>query len=484
LLALLIVVTLSLALAWGDYFIYAIDASAGWPPDLANLSVTNFFGSYDQDAAILLWIPILLSVMVMATVGFKIIVACRVGIPLGRLQKTRYTMGAVLLVATAIPATVFYFVLMNPLPIPFVQIPNLNGYDDFKAATNLLPANLMVNSGNFDSETASEQELQQASDEIGPALDRVRQGLNHPAMIDLDYTENDLDIDTIQSFRTMTRGFAAQGRLLLKKNQPSEAADVLVAGAKFGVQIAKGGLLVDDLVGIACTGVACKGLHASVQQVPIEQIPQLIAALHRLETERDPWEDVLYRDQVWSQRAYGWYGQLMIAISEYYDNGWDVSEGYQQARQQELAVIRLLQLELALRLWQTEHDGWPESVAELAPDYIAEIPVDPFSIEGGTMRTVFRTNSTVTFAWIFFMLRRYPCRLVRIPRLETIQRQKQKQNDESNYSHSLDAHGISRWRSPRREAQGRSTRPGRERRPSRSFRHRGKSGESRRRVAA
>jgi hypothetical protein len=398
LLALLVVSVCSIVLAWGDYFIYAIDASAGWPPDPPNFAVTNFFGSYDQDAAIFIWTPILLSVLTMVGVGSKIMVASRVGIPSGRLQKTRYAIGGILLVASAIPAAVAFAVLMSPLPIPSAEVPNPNGYDEFKAATNILPTNLMVNSGNFDSETATELELQQASDEIAPALDRVRQGLNHPAIIDLEYHEDDLEIDTIQSFRTMARGFAAQGRLLLKKNQPSEAADVFINGASFGVQIAKGGLMVDDLVGSACSGGCYKGLFITAAQIPAIRIPKLIATLQKLETGRDPWKDVVYRDRVWSQRAHGWYGHSLDVLSDYFDNGWNTSEAYEVTRQQELAVIRLLQLELALRLWQDEHDGWPKSVDELSPNYIEKIPVDPFSTKGEPMKSVFKNDQLIIYS--------------------------------------------------------------------------------------
>jgi hypothetical protein len=385
LLALLMISAFSLALACGDYFVYAVDGIAGWPPDPATMGMINLFGTYADGAAVLIWTPILLLIVVLVVI-LSVFLTDRGSTQ--RFKKSKVAIAGVLLLITVAPAAFLYVRLMNPLPIPFAQIPNPNGYDEFEAATNLLPANLKVNSGTFDSETATVQELQQATDEVVAALDRVRQGLALPVMIDLDYTEDDLAINTIQSLRTIARGFDAQGRLLLKQNQPGEAAEVFIDGARFGALISRGGLMVDDLVGIACTGVACRGLHGSIQHVPIEQIPQLIAALERLETERDPWNDVVYRDRVWSQRAYGWYGQLMDIVSEYYDNGWNVSEGYEGARQQELAVLRLLQLELAMRLWRAENDGWPESIDELVPEYVSEIPVDPFSLEKERIKAV------------------------------------------------------------------------------------------------
>jgi hypothetical protein len=287
---------------------------------------------------------------------------------------------------------------MNPLPIPVATLPNPNGYDDYLKAIQMLPANPVVNGWNFDPELATEQELEQGSNEVIKALDRVREGSEKQVVQGLNYNEDDLGLPDIQGFRTIARGFDAQGRLLLKQDKASEAVDVFVDAARFGSLLTRGGLMIDDLIGVACSGMAYKGLHKTVEKVPVDQIPELIAALQKLESERDPWEEVLYRDRVWSQQTYGWYGQLMVVMSQYVENGWDMTEGYEQARQQELAVIRLLQLELARRLWQAEREGWPESVAELAPDYIAIIPVDPFSINGEPMKSVVENDRLIIYS--------------------------------------------------------------------------------------
>ena len=95
-------------------------------------------------------------------------------------------------------------------------------------------------------------------------------------MIALDYTEEDLPL--ISDFRTMARGFNAQARLLLAQDQPDQAAKIFLDGARFGVHLSKGGLMINDLVGIACTGIACNGLYASSKRIPVESIPQIISA--------------------------------------------------------------------------------------------------------------------------------------------------------------------------------------------------------------
>lgn len=398
LLALLVVSTVSIPVFCGDHFMITVDGIAGWPPDPAALGMINPFGTYTDGAPALIWTPILLAVATLTAIFSGLMRGLVDSESTRHLVRFRTGVAVLLLLITAVPAALLYMALMNPLRIPPAQIPNPNGYNDFLSAVELLPAKPLVNSGGFDSETASEQELEQASNEIATVLDRVRKGFQKDAMKALSYGEVDLALPDIQGFRTISRGFDAQGRLLLRQNKPVESANIFIDGARFGTLLSHGGLMVDDLVGVACSGISYRGLHTVVEQLPIEQIPKLIAELQQLETERDSWEDVIYRDRVWSQCTYGWYGQLQDLLSQYFDNGWNTAEAYQGVRHKELAVIRLLQLELAQRLWQAEHEGWPESIDELVPDYIAENPVDPLSLEGERMKSVRKGERLIIYS--------------------------------------------------------------------------------------
>jgi hypothetical protein len=362
------------------------------------MSLISLFGTYADDAPVLVWIPILLAVTMLIAVGAKILTALTEKIPVGRLKKLGSVVGCALLFLNAIPAAFIYWSLMNPLPIPRANLPDPNGYDDFRDAGEMLPPNLLVNNPTFDAETTSEQSLRQASDELEAVSDRVRQGLTKPVMIDQKYTKDGLALPSISNFRTIARGFDAQGRLYLKQNQPDQATGVFLDGARFGALLSRGGLMIDDLVGVACTGIACNGLYASSKQIPVEHIRDIIAAIKNLETERDPAEDVAYRDRVWSQRAYGWYGHLLDVFSKYCDNGWNFSESYEQARNRELATLRLLQLELALRLYEHDHGKHPDSLDALVLKYVEAVPVDPMSPEQEPLRCVEAESGIVPYS--------------------------------------------------------------------------------------
>jgi hypothetical protein len=381
-----VVLGLSCAMAYFEDFVSRL------VDDSSSLLTTNsgLFSDYPE----LIWLIILPAVsLLLLTFGVVLVRPL-----LSRWGIARVALAGVLLVIVATPSTGVYWQLMNPLPVPVTVLPSPNGYDDFLAAVKLLPSHPLVNSANFDPETATEQELQQASDELAAVFDQVRRGLKHPAMTSPTYTMDDIRMDDFMSFRTMARGFDAQGRWLLKSGDSGQAVDVFIDGARFGVQMAKGGVMVNDLVGLACTGVAMKGLYLSRQEIPPENITRTISVLKQLETERDLAEDFLYRDKVWSQRWGGWYSHLMVILSKVSDEDWDSAEMYAQARARELATLRLLQLELALRLYKHDQGQHPESLDELVPKYIEAVPLDPMSPTNEPLRSVQTENGLVPYS--------------------------------------------------------------------------------------
>jgi hypothetical protein len=48
-------------------------------------------------------------------------------------------------------------------------------------------------------------------------------------------------------------------------------------------------------------------------------------------------------------------------------------------QQRRITWLRLLQLELALRMYMQQHERYPKALDELAPNTLATLPLDPFS---------------------------------------------------------------------------------------------------------
>lgn len=88
----------------------------------------------------------------------------------------------------------------------------------------------------------------------------------------------------------------------------------------------------------------------------------------------------------------------MEILSKFSDENWDSPEAYRRVRNRELAILRLLQLELALRLYKHDHGQHPDSLDALAPKYIEAVPIDPMSPTNEPLRSVQAENGILSYS--------------------------------------------------------------------------------------
>jgi hypothetical protein len=78
------------------------------------------------------------------------------------------------------------------------------------------------------------------------------------------------------------------------------------------------------------------------------------------------------RDRAFEERAVGWMQRLRNIFS-------DLRSSRHWNPQQEIQAFNaLLQTDLAIRLFQHEHGRVPENLDELVPEFLAELPLDPY----------------------------------------------------------------------------------------------------------
>ena len=107
---------------------------------------------------------------------------------------------------------------------------------------------------------------------------------------------------------------------------------------------------------------------------------ELIDTLQTLDANRELWEEVIARDQPLGRIVYDdWKGQLMAALTAIAGSHDPVEEALQGAALCFQARLRLLICGLALRNYSVENVNPPERLADLVPDYLPEVPLDPFS---------------------------------------------------------------------------------------------------------
>jgi len=369
-----------------DWFVLSA-LGGGWVEEYSGIGITILSGDRDATAFIGEWMLIL---PISALASLVVVWLCQFLYSPSNSDtrsRKRPVLASVCVTVTcavlAAPAVQMLIILLNPEPIPVVMLPSPNGHDELVAARDMLSDNLVVDSGGFDRDAATRPELLKAVAEVRAAIERNEQGLPLETMRSLDYSLNsEIAFDDIQPTRSLARAIDAAGRLAEVEGDYAQALRWHLNGVKHGFASRRGGLIVDDLVGVACTGIGLAGVFEIRQHLDRQQCAETIAAINELIAHTEPFADVAYRDRVWTQRAMGWMAHLSQLLDPEYHSG----GSYESARQLELAKCRLLMAELAIVAFEKEHGRLPSSAEELLSEMLPAMPIDPLSPTGAPLQ--------------------------------------------------------------------------------------------------
>jgi hypothetical protein len=388
--------------AWFDLFLPSLTNSfSNWPPDPGGNIAAMGFGVPSRPIIVWFFIPVFIALLTAIFVWLQIYAFLApqkstgdptpVAQTVSLKQRRRARVGLAVLVLLVVPFPLYVLgKLLTPDPLPTTTMPNPNGYDDLAAAGKAAETTAFETSG-FDYETASEQALAAEVGKCGTVYDLVAKGIAKECLAPANYSSDGiLPMDTIVGARTTARVLAGKARLEELKGNFDAAARADVQTIQFSNQFRRGGFIVQALVGIACSGYGTEPLYKQRDKLSGQQLADCIAQLSRLDAQDEPYADVLQRDRVWAQRAFGWYGHLHQIVDDIGDN--HVHEllqplrGYQYAYWGSQARLRLLIVELALTRFHQDTKHWPRSLDELVPKYLAYVPVDPLSPTGDTLK--------------------------------------------------------------------------------------------------
>ncbi len=369
-----------------DWFVLSA-ISGGWFQDYPGIGFAVLEGDRDATSFIADWLWILPVSALAALVVIWLWQAIFVPKDSNRQSRWRMATFRFALAATclivAMPAARALLFLLTPEPIPIVELPMPNGYDDLLAAHGMMNDNLLVNSGAFDGATATKAELVKAAAETDVAINRVEKGLRKQSMRSLNYDSlDDLEIEVIQANRSLSRAIDAAGRLAEVQGDDATSLRWHLNGMKLGFASRRGGLIVDELIGYACTGIGCAGVYGMTDRLTARQCEDTRAAVETLLANAEPFSDIAYRDRVWTQHAMGW----MAHLWQWIDDDPAPNSSYELSRLAEVAKCRLLMAELALQAFKQRHGRLPDTAQEFLAESPLALPVDPFSPTGAALR--------------------------------------------------------------------------------------------------
>ena len=370
----LLAIGLSLCLVWGDLFLYSTYYE-DWP--LPEYAVKNY-------PAMPAWIPIILSTLLaycliiwMATISAEGIRQSRVS-SINRLQLLTYLSLAAVVILVFAPSAIAFWLLLTPLPVPVQDLPKPNGFDDIVEAAKILPNNLIVDSGWFFQDKATDKQLQDAVNEVKPALDRVAIGLKKTV-------RESVDLGNMRAYhgifwkRSLARGYGAQAELFERNQDYTNAIDNYLDELQYGLCLARKSLLNDAELGLRFASAACFDIYRILNRELIVDHLQVIRRLEQVDSLFEPIEISLERDRAWAQHIQGWHAHLFQIMNSFaYGHSWQEQQ-YTEWHGETWTSIRLLQLEVALHLWKSKHSEWPTSLDQLVPGYIEAIPSDPLA---------------------------------------------------------------------------------------------------------
>jgi hypothetical protein len=285
-----------------------------------------------------------------------------------------------LMVLLSFPVTVIVavtglliFDAVRPLP-PIQPMPNPNGYDDLVKAGEMADKN----TGNFyDMKLV---ELRGLVAQNSDALQAARAGLQEDCAVPLEFSQNwgSRHLPELANFKRLAQAFVAEGRLAEMENRPSDAAKSYLDTIRLGHKSAKGGVLIDQLVGIAIEAMGTAGLQNLVDQLDAKTCRETATTLETLDAQEQTWNEFMQQERAWSRRTYPDIRYRLAELVMSSSSKKALQKAGQKFNGQEKKTRQLI-IDLAAHAYVLEKGHRPASVADLAPDYLKVVPKDPVS---------------------------------------------------------------------------------------------------------
>jgi hypothetical protein len=283
------------------------------------------------------------------------------------------------LIALFILASPFMFFLglllfwtAEPLP-PLAPLPNPNGYED------LVKAGKFVTADAGDCDKMDEAQLRDLVGRNHEALSLARGGLSNECRVSLQFSTNyvNIHLEELTDLKKLSQAFVAEGRLAEMENRPNDAVKSYLDAIHTGIESGQGGILIDELVGIAIEARGTSSLQKLVGKLDAESCRETAATLEILDSQRQTWADILQQENAWSRRTFSSPRYRLAELMASGSAKKDAQNGVEWKFEKQQANTRQLMIALAARAYELGKGHPPASVADLVPDYLKAIPQDP-----------------------------------------------------------------------------------------------------------
>jgi DNA-binding transcriptional regulator YbjK len=145
-----------------------------------------------------------------------------------------------------------------------------------------------------------------------------------------------------------------------------------------GNESAHGGVVLDELAGIAMESLGVKQLQKLADQLDAKTCRETAATLETLDSQRQTWDEVMQQERDWSRRAFPGIRYELVRLVER-NSMQKIDQLAEQKFENQQTKTRQLIINLAARGYDLDKGHRPASVANLVPDYLKAIPQDPIT---------------------------------------------------------------------------------------------------------
>jgi hypothetical protein len=237
------------------------------------------------------------------------------------------------------------------------------------------------------------------------ALEAARRALGPQCAVPVRFepTYFDEHFPEVSHLRNLTHAFRLEALSAAARSDVRGAAEIGIDILELGNSARRGGLVVDMLVGLSISAIGINCLRKLRTAFDGETRRMLIERLSRLEAEREPFDDVVARDRAWDA-AVGWKDEPCDFKSMELLDSDECGLSEEQQRcindaiqamsklpepvmrsfhrendQKNLAMLRMLAIDAALRERRAEAGAFPNDLSALTPRLLPEPAPDPFT---------------------------------------------------------------------------------------------------------
>jgi hypothetical protein len=276
--------------------------------------------------------------------------------------------------AVATPLLYLLYRLQSPTEFPAATAPSPNGHFDLLAAGVMVPAT----TGALVQATApTAAQIEAEMKTIERALERIDEGLRKENYVDLEMreTRGTSGIDDYALIHSAEEALMLRSIHVANTGSIDEQIDVLLDLATFSQEAYRGGGLDGYVYSDNARLWGINGLLSLLPQLDAGQCRRTARQLIKLNREREPLEQAVQIQRAIDDRQ-GWVSHLNMILAEWSAHGpykWQCDYIRRNGVQ-----LPGLATRLAIRAYCLERGRPPDRLADLAPEYLPELPLDVY----------------------------------------------------------------------------------------------------------